>query len=64
MIAANGEPLPIEIKYGRVDFKGLLAFMEKFKIDEGLIVSYEIEETRKIDGKTIRIIPAFKYLAK
>jgi hypothetical protein len=64
VIAANGEPLPIEIKYGRLDFKGLLAFMEKFKIDEGLIVSYDIEETKKIDGKTIRIIPAFKYLAK
>jgi len=64
IIALNGEPLPIEIKYGKLDFKGLLAFMEKFKAKEGLIVSRDIEETRKIDGKTIRVIPAFKYLAK
>lgn len=60
-IVAEG-PLPIEIKYGKIDFDGLLAFMRKFKLNEGIIVSKDTEESKKIDGKSIRIIPAFKLL--
>jgi len=64
IITADEKPLPIEIKYGKIDFSGLLAFMKKFNVDEGCIVSYHQEETKKINGKTIRVIPAFKYLLK
>lgn len=62
MILLNKKLVPVEIKYGKVDTKGLLAFMRKFKVNEGYIVSPEKDEEQKIDGKRIRIIPAFKFL--
>ena len=64
MILGEEEPLPVEIKYGKLNFKGLATFMSKFNIDEGFIVSYEVEDEKKIDGRTIHVIPAFKYLIK
>ncbi len=62
VVKANQKILPIEIKYGKTDDKGLIAFMEKFKADEGIILSADKEEERKINGKKISTIPAFKYL--
>lgn len=61
-ILTDGKITPIEIKYGKIDFTGLVAFMKKFKIYEGFIVSYKIEEKQKINGKTISVVPAFKFL--
>ncbi len=56
-------PVPIEIKYGKIDTNGLIAFMKKFKIPEGYIISYEKEELIKIDSYKINVIPAFKFLS-
>jgi predicted AAA+ superfamily ATPase len=64
IVIADESPMPVEIKYGKIDFSGLLAFMKKFNVNEGCVVSYEKEEVKKIDGKTIRVIPAFKYLLR
>jgi hypothetical protein len=67
VVLANEPPMPVspvEIKHGKPDFKGLLAFMRKFKMEEGWIVSSQVEETRHIDGQTIHVVPAFKYLLK
>lgn len=62
IILTDGKIEPVEVKYGKLDVKGLLVFMEKFKITEGYIISFEKEETQKVDGKTIYVIPAFKFL--
>lgn len=56
--------MPIEIKYGKIDLSGISAFMKKFNITEGQVVSVEKEEKQILDGKTIHIIPAFKFLLK
>jgi len=64
VVLANRKPVPIEIKYGKIDVKGLLAFMRKFKVNEGYIISYRKEEKRRVDKKTISIKPAFKFLLK
>ncbi len=64
VIIADKIPIPIEIKYGKIDTKGLIAFMKKFKVKEGYTISHEREERLKIGGYTINIIPAFKYLLK
>jgi len=63
-VLANGKPKPIEVKYGRIDIAGLMAFMKKFKVDEGCIISSDKEEKRRINEKTILTIPAFKFLLK
>ena len=55
---------PIEIKYGKIETRGILTFMKKFKLNEGYIISYDKEEILKIDGKSIFVVPAFKFLLK
>jgi hypothetical protein len=62
VVEINKKPIPIEIKYGKLDFKGLLAFMKKFKVAEGYIISPDKEEKQKFDGKIISVTPAFKFL--
>ena len=54
--------IPIEIKYGRIDFEGIIAFMDKFKIKGGYILSKKEEREQKIGNKVIKIVPAWKWL--
>ena len=44
------------------ELNGLLEAMEKFNLKTGLIITESQEEERKIDGKKIKIIPAWKWL--
>jgi len=55
-------PKPIEIKYGKIETKSLLKFMEKFKVKEGLIISLNQEKKLEHKDKKIIITPAFKFL--
>ena len=64
MVLVNDTITPIEVKYGKTDIGGLLAFMRKFKVNRGYIISKQEESEQKIDNKTISIIPAFKFLLK
>ena len=61
IVMTNGEPLPIEVKYGKMDFKGLLAFMKRFNVKAGYVISRDKEETRKINGIVISVVPASKF---
>jgi predicted AAA+ superfamily ATPase len=61
IVTTNGEPVPIEVKYGKTDFKGLLAFMKRFNVNEGYVISWDKEETRKINGRVISVVPASKF---
>ncbi|MBW2368150.1 MAG: ATP-binding protein [Deltaproteobacteria bacterium] len=61
VILRNKVPIPVEIKYGKLNYKGLRAFMNKFDIRKGTIISYREETEYKSNDKTIRVIPAFKY---
>jgi len=60
----NNKLTPIEVKYGKIDFKGLLMFMKKFKVDKGYIISSKEEEKRRMNGRVVSIVPAFKFLLK
>jgi len=46
------------------EIAGLLETMEKFKLKKGLIITESQEEERKIKGKKIEIVPAWKWLLK
>ena len=61
-ILTENEITPIEIKYGKIETKGLSFFMDKFKIKEGFIISRDEEGEIKADGRKIKIIPAWKWL--
>ncbi len=60
-VLSDKEIVPIEIKYGKIEFNGLIKFMNKFNIKEGFVISKEEEKEQKIDNKKISIIPAWKW---
>jgi predicted AAA+ superfamily ATPase len=62
MVLTEGGIVPVEVKYGKIETKGILSFMSKFKIDTGYVVSYRQEQTIRSDGKTVKVVPAFKAL--
>ncbi len=64
IVMTDGKIIPVEVKYGRIDLGGLLAFMKRFKVNEGYIISSEKEQKQKINGNLIFIIPGFKFLLK
>ncbi len=64
IVLPDGEIVPIEVKYGRLDLSGLLAFMKKFKVGHGYVISTKECREQKLDDKTISIVPAFKFLLK
>ena len=61
-IVIRENQIPIEIKYGKIEEKGLLSFMNKFNVTLGYIISSEVDEERKIGKNRIKIIPARRFL--
>ena len=64
IVLAEKSPLPLEIKYGKVDTRGISAFMREFKVHHGVIITKNREEKHKVNGSDILFIPAFKFLLK
>jgi len=64
VIVDRNRLIPVEIKYGKIETKGLLSFMKKFNVKEGIILSYNQEKRIKHENKIIKVIPAFKFLLK
>ncbi len=54
-------PVPIEIKYGKIDTSGVLAFMRKHKVKEGMIISRDKEYVHEENRQKIRVVPAYKH---
>jgi len=59
---ANNKLIPVELKHERSDLAGFNVFMRKSGIKKGYMVSRDIEETRRVNGREISIVPAYKYL--
>ncbi len=55
-------PVPVDIKHGRIDTSGVRAFMRTFGVNEGYIITRDVEETRTSNGQTVHIIPAHRFL--
>jgi hypothetical protein len=56
--------LPIEVKFRASvsEIGGIVKFMEKYGLKNGIVVTKDAFEERKIDGKTIFLIPAWLFL--
>jgi len=58
--------IPVEIKFKRditmKDIKGLIKFMKRFKVREGIVVTKGLFERKNINGKEIIFIPAWLFL--
>ncbi|NOX71361.1 MAG: ATP-binding protein [Candidatus Micrarchaeota archaeon] len=64
MIINGKKPIPVEIKYGKIETRGLLAFMKKFSIKTGFIVTAEKEDIIRTENMEINIIPVWKFLTE
>ena len=56
------KPIPVEIKSGKVETRGVEAFLRKFRADKGYVVTRDQEGERAVDGGRIRIVPAYRFL--
>lgn len=62
VILTNKELVPIEIKYGKIELKGVEEFMKEFKIKKGVILTLNEEKEIKEKEFVINVVPAWKYL--
>jgi hypothetical protein len=62
VLTDDGGPVPVEVKSGRSAVKGLLAFMRKFDVDKGYIVTPDREGEREVNGRTVSTVPAYRLL--
>lgn len=46
------------------EINGLLESMKEFKLKEGLILTYEQDDEFKIEDKTVKVIPVWKWLTR
>jgi len=54
--------LPIEVKYGKVETKGMLKFLREFSIKRGLIITKNLFKEETVDNKKISLIPIWAFL--
>jgi len=58
--------LPIEIKYknnvSEKELKGLFSFIEKFKLKKGVVITKDLLDEKRINGKDILFIPVWLFL--
>ena len=46
------------------EVNGLIQAMNKFKLKEGVIITFDQDEKLSVEGKTIQVIPVWKWLLK
>ena len=62
MVIADEKGVPLEIKAGKIEAKGLVTFMDKFGVDKGYIVTPDREERLEVRGKVIEVVKGYKFL--
>jgi len=69
IVEKEDELLPLQVSYSmdtsgtrEREIKGLLEILNFLNLKKGFILTFDEEETIKIDGKVIEIKPSFKYL--
>ncbi len=54
--------LPIEVKSGKIEYDSLKLFMKKFKVNKGIILTYQAKDKVNFNGKEIEVLPFYEYL--
>lgn len=61
-VLTNGQPIPVEVKSGRVDLSGLRAFMRRFGVSRGYVVTQDREGVHRLSEGEVHVVPAYKFL--
>lgn len=64
VILPNKKPIPVEIKYGKIETKGIRRFMEKFHAERGYIISLNQEKNLELQEGKISVVPVYKFLLR
>jgi uncharacterized protein len=56
--------LPVEVKSGKVETRGVSAFMERHGVRQGYIISRDRDETIRVKNGRIDVVPAPEFLLK
>ena len=66
-IVINKKTIPVEVKYKnnirKKDIKGLLKFMDEYKLKEGIVITDDMLNEETIEGKKIKYEPLWRWLA-
>jgi len=62
VVLPGRRPVPVEVKYGKVETGGVEAFLRRFGGDAGYVVTRDQEDERAVEGGRIRIVPAYRFL--
>ena len=66
VVLENKNLIPIEIKFQKhvitSDLKGLVKFMEKYRLKKGIVVTKDVFKKKTIKGKDILYVPAWLFL--
>ena len=67
-IKVNRETLPVEVKYAKKvrekEIKGLIKFIDKYKLKGGIVITEDMEGKKEIKDKAIKYLPLWKWLLK
>lgn len=66
IIKMGDKIIPVEVKYkthiDKKDIKSIVKFMEEFHVKQGFVITKDLLDAEKIDGKEIIFIPAWLFL--
>lgn len=66
VLKSDKKIIPFESKYSKEvrlkDVKGLIKFMEQFKINEGIVITPDFESKQSVGNKSIKFIPLWKWI--
>lgn len=64
VILPNKKPIPVKIKYGKIETKNIRRFMEKFHAERGYIISLNQEKNLELQEGKISVVPVYKFLLR
>lgn len=62
IIKKDAQILPIEIKYGGVEARGMMQFLKEFDIKKGLIITKDLLKKETKDNKKISFVPVWAFI--
>ncbi|MFQ5872137.1 MAG: DUF4143 domain-containing protein, partial [Candidatus Geothermarchaeales archaeon] len=62
VVLPNDVPTPLEVKSGRVGLRGLRAFMRKFGVSRGYVITRERDERHDLEEGQVDEVPAYRFL--
>lgn len=61
VLAKEKEIIPVEIKYGKLEIKGLVVFLKKFNLKKAIVITADKKQRIQEKGYLIEFIPAYEY---